>query len=862
MEKLEVRSLSFAYPSSDNAIEDISFSLRPGDFMLLCGSSGCGKSTLLRCLEPSLRQGGRLTGEIFYDGRPICELSAYELAAELGFVGQDPEAQIVTDKVWHELAFGLESLGLDSETIRRRTAETASFFGMKDRYYQSTSELSGGQKQQLVLASIMAMRPGLLILDEPTAQLDPIAASELISCLGRINRELGTTILLTEHRPEDSFTYATKLAVMENGRLIALGSPKTVGKELLMKDSRSFSAMPAAMRVWAGIGVGDCPTTVNEGRVWLSEFSKTHELKKLRSTDPHRTVSLTADDEPLLRADELWFSYERSSPYTVKGFSLELKKHKLYALLGSNGAGKTTALRLLAGLEKPTRGSIERKGRIGFLPQAPKLLLLEESVRAELDEIPNNDGSSISKSDETARMISLCRLEGLLERHPYELSGGEQQRVALAKVLLTSPDILLLDEPTKGLDAAFRGVLAEILSELKARGTAILIVSHDVEFCADYADECGLLFDGAIVSSGSPHEFFGSMTYYATPARRIARGFSDAVTVNELIEVCGGKPTKPKEHEPSSYQAPTPPDAVKKSIPKWRRAAALLPAAAAVSSFIMALKQTDISRPDSLDTSGLGYSAVFILSLGLIALLLHTKPTELPFKPRKRSKRSSLISAVLFALMPPTLFIGLLLKLERGYYITAMLLLFECIAAFFVSFEGRKPSAREITLIAVLCALGVAGRAAFFMLPQFKPVLALTIIVGAAFGTESGFLVGAMTMLVSNILFSQGPWTPWQMLAMGLCGAFAGLLFSRRRPTRLGLCIFGALEAVIVYGGLMNLSSALIWQTSPEPSTILAYYLTGFPMDLVHAAATALFLYLAAPSMLKKLERIKKSYRL
>ncbi len=877
MEKLEVRSLSFAYPGSKSTLEDISFSLSPGDFMLLCGSSGCGKSTLLRCLKPTIAPRGKRSGEILYDGRPTDSLDPRESASELGFVGQSPEAQLVTDKVWHELAFGLESLGIDSEEIRRRTAETASFFGMKDRYHQSTVELSGGQKQQLVLASIMAMRPGLLILDEPTAQLDPIAASELIACLGRINRELGTTIILTEHRPEDSFAYANKLAVMENGRLIAFDKPELVGKELLRQGSRTFSAMPAAMRVWAGVGFGECPTTVNSGRSWLADFSSTHPLKPIdrkvgakqasdkaldneKSSD-NESVANARKNDILLKADELWFTYERGSPYIVKGFSTELRRGELHALLGSNGAGKTTVLRLLAGLEKPIRGELERNGRLGFLPQDPKLLLLESSVRAELKSVisKNSKGRSDSSGSDEARleeMIDLCRLGELLDRHPYELSGGEQQRVALAKVLLTRPDILLLDEPTKGLDAAFRTTLADILGELK-KDAAILIVSHDVEFCASYADKCGLLFDGAIVSSGTPHEFFGSMTYYATPARRIARGFSDAVTVDELIIACGGEAQRSLEPEISAL----PPNSVsepKLSIPKWRRAAALIPSAAAIIAFVLALKQTDFSRPDRLDTSGLIYSAVFVVSLALIAMLLGTKGGAVSVEPKKRSKRSMLLSAALILLMLPTIALGSVINVERSYYITAILLMLECIAAFFVSFEGRKPSAREVTVIAVLCALGVAGRAAFFMLPQFKPVLALTIIVGAAFGGESGFLVGAMTMLTSNLLFSQGPWTPWQMLAMGLCGFFAGILFSRRRPTRLGLCIFGALEAVIVYGGIMNLSSALTAQTAPTQQTILAYYLTGFPMDLVHAAATALFIYLAAPSMLEKLERVKK----
>lgn len=845
MEKLEIKNLSFSY-GEIKVLDNITFSVSQGDFLLLCGKSGCGKSTLLRQLKPALAPVGAKSGGIFWDGRPIESLDERAQASLIAFVMQSPDDQIVADKVWHELAFGLESLGFDNAEIRRRVAEMASFFGIKDWYHRNVSELSGGQKQLLCLASAMTMRPELLILDEPTSQLDPIAASELISTLGRINRELGTTVILSEHRPEDSFAYANKAAVMDSGRIIAFGTPSEVGSELREKKSAAFFAMPAAMRVYAGVGYGECPVTVRDGRRWLTGFAASHEVK---AHAPVRKPCMTG--ETLLSADEIWFRYDKSLPDTVKGLSLEVKRGEIFALLGSNGSGKTTTLRLLAGLEKPHRGEITRRGRIGMLPQDPKLLLMKGTVREEIGaaanpDNPDPDGAKNLQSDDLnlTRLTALCRLDNLLDRHPYSLSGGEQQRVALAKVLAAKPDILLLDEPTKGLDASFRLTLASILEKLRDSGTAILIVSHDTEFCAAYADRCGLFFDGAIVSEGTPREFFGGMSYYTTPTSRIARGICDAVTPDGLIIACGGKPLLPEQESISVSSAPK--AAEKQKLPLWRRLTAGFGGIAAVASIILALVKTDLSelRPGNLSFSELKLSIAFIVSLTVVALALGVgkKDSEPVGESRKLSKQTVFSMLIILILIPATVILGLKLP-GRAYYLTSLLVLLELMLPFFIGFEKRKPTAREVARTASLCALGVAGRAAFFMLPQFKPVLALTIISGVNYGCETGFLVGAVTMLTSNILFSQGPWTPWQMFAMGLCGALTGLIF-RRRPNRVGLCIYGGIAAVGIYGLIMNLSSAVIWQSEPSLQTILVYLIAGFPMDCVHAAATVLFLWI------------------
>ena len=478
MELFAIKHLNFTYPEQEqNAISDFSLSVRPGEFLVLCGPSGCGKSTLLRQMKTVLAPHGRRSGQILFDGKQLDELSQREQAEKIGFVQQSPENQIVTDKVWHELAFGLESLGYDTPTSRRRVAEMASFFGIQEWFYKPVTELSGGQKQLLNLASVMVLQPKVLILDEPTSQLDPIAASDFLATLGKINRELGTTIILTEHRLEEAFSFASRVAVMDGGRLLCTGTPAEVGAELKSSGNAMFLAMPTAMRIWAATdSEAACPISVCDGRNWLLDYAKKHELKPI----PEETKN-TPDTETVVSARELWFKYDKDLPDVVKGLSLELRKGEFLALLGGNGTGKTTTLKLLASLKKAYRGELNITGTVGMLPQNPQTLFVKATVREDLLEIlPKSE----RKTERLAQVVSLCKLSELLDRHPYDLSGGEQQRAALAKILLLNPDILLLDEPTKGLDAEFKQTFGQILRTLQASGVAILMVSHDIEFCA------------------------------------------------------------------------------------------------------------------------------------------------------------------------------------------------------------------------------------------------------------------------------------------------------------------------------------------------------------------------------------------
>ncbi len=542
MAHFEIRNLTFSYAAAKgrHSLENVSLSIEQGEFLVLCGASGSGKSTLLRQLKAVLTPSGKRSGEVLFHGVPLSQVPDRDQAAKIGFVMQNPDDQIVTDKVWHELAFGLESLGCDQKTMRARVAEMACYFGIQDWFHRDVATLSGGQKQLLNLASIMAMQPEVLILDEPTSQLDPIAASDFLNTVRKINTELGTTVLITEHRLEDIFPYADRAVVMDGGRILADDTPSRVGQLLFARNHPMFTAMPTPVRVFYGAGCsGESPLTVRQGRSWLSrEFPEAPE----KNTVPAPALPEEVEN-PALVLKELWFRYEKDSPDILRGVSAEVPAGSLYAILGGNGAGKSTTLKAISGICRPYRGKITLFGKpmekyksselfrgcLAMLPQDPKSLFVKKTVREELEEM-TKDTSAIS---EIAR---LCQIESLLGSHPYDLSGGEQQRAALAKVLLTKPRLLLLDEPTKGIDCFFKETFAKILADLKAQGITVVMVSHDVEFCARYADVVAMFFDGQILTADTPRRFFGANSFYTTAAHRMSRHvFDGAVTAEDVI---------------------------------------------------------------------------------------------------------------------------------------------------------------------------------------------------------------------------------------------------------------------------------------------------------------------------------------
>ncbi len=528
MEILSCENVAFKYnESTDYAISDCTFSVKKGEKIMLCGASGSGKSTLLRLLKRELSPRGELSGNITIMGKDRSELSDRESAEKIGFVMQSPDSQTVCDKVSAELAFGLESFGVKSGEIQSRVGEMAAFFGIEPLYDRDISTLSGGQKQLVALCSVMTTDPDILFLDEPTAQLDPVAARELLGILDRLNKEMGVTIIIAEHDPEELFDSCDKILYLAKGKTEFFGTPALTAKYFVENALDGF--LPETAKAFARL-CDDLPLNVRQGRA---------KLEKLGVTDiPKQAVNDTERAEPYaLQCKDLWQRYEKNSPDILKGCDLGIRKGECYGLLGSNGGGKSTLLRVICGLCKPYMGAVSLFGKkqkaykngslfremLTFLPQEPVTMFVKESVREDLLQ----SGDKVTVENVSQRM----GIEHLLDRHPWDLSGGEIQKCAFAKILLADPKIIVLDECTKGMDSFAKKALGDILLDLKDEGRTILLVTHDLEFAAQYCDRCGLLFDGKIVAEDNAVEFFSHNRFYTTTAARLTRGFfSGAVT--------------------------------------------------------------------------------------------------------------------------------------------------------------------------------------------------------------------------------------------------------------------------------------------------------------------------------------------
>ncbi|MGN1423938.1 MAG: ABC transporter ATP-binding protein [Oscillospiraceae bacterium] len=514
---INTEELSFSYPDSHSAaLDGVSISVPEGSFTVLCGMSGCGKSTLLRLLKPGLAPNGKKSGSVKFRGEELGSLPPVVTAQKIGFVAQDPESQIVTDKVWHEIAFSAESVGIPPDEMRRRAAECSEYFGLERLFDSDTATLSGGEKQLVALASAAVLHPELLLLDEPTSQLDPIAAQSLIDAVIRLNRDFGVTVVIAEHRLEELLPAADRVIVMDNGRIAADCAPRDI-TAFLPSDHPMLAAMPAAVRIFTRAGgEGSCPLSVREGRsnaacrIFLAE------------NDPEERTRKAPVGEPVMTARELWVSYGKNSPDALKTASLSLYGGEVYALLGGNGSGKSTLLKVLAGVVKPLSGKVKtaRGAKLAYLPQNPCVIFGADSALEEL--------TSRGLDKETAAAeLERFGLTAVSGTNPLDLSGGEQQRLALAALLSGKPDILLLDEPTKGMDALSKERLCSLFGDIAASGAAVLVVTHDVSFAAQCADRCGLLFNGEIVSENEPKAFFGENYFYTTPLCRMARGIND-----------------------------------------------------------------------------------------------------------------------------------------------------------------------------------------------------------------------------------------------------------------------------------------------------------------------------------------------
>ena len=946
----DIDKFSFAYPDVNDesgrtylpdALRDTELHVRQGEFVVILGRSGCGKTTLLRQLKPSVTPVGKKKGQIIFDGKDICSLDDRMAASQIGFVWQDVNAQLVTDKVWHELAFGLESLGYDNGYVRRRVAEMGSFFGLGDIFHRKVMELSGGQKQLVNLASVMAMSPKVLVLDEPTSQLDPIAANDFINSLVRINRELGTTIIMTEHRLEDVLPVCNRSVVMENGRIIYDGDVRGFAESVRSKriDRGLYLSMPASVQIYMGLEKDSgkqLPLTVPDAREWLVDYDRKFREnggapvvpeiqnrgadegvngsenqadnaavdkgdKKRGAVNGQKDAGCREEHPVVCSLDEVSFRYERNTGDVLRQVSLDIYANEILMINGSNGCGKSTMLSLIANLYSPYSGKlhIAKNLRTGMLPQNPELLFTRRSVRDELIDAKDRQ--------QLAEIVRFCRLEELLDRHPYDLSGGEKQRLGLAKVLIADPDILLMDEPTKGLDNGFKMQLADMLRKLQKRGKTIVVVSHDIEFCAVAGDRVALLFDGEVAMVGDVRSYMSDNNFFTTAASRISRNILDgAVTVREVLAaygadmdvtgVAGGGNDSNQGIENESLRIANQgtaemseaagisddkladiilnKDRKVENLSIWQIVTIAVTTVIIIFGFWNTMSVSDLSglvQQMTVTAEGRKYLVLYgVMIAAILGLLVAIRPIT-----QKRNedivmdsvghgfgKRTVVSIVAVLVLIPATIWFGVARLGDKKYFFISLLVLLEAMLPFFVSFEDRKPKVRDIVTLAVMCALAVTGRTAFFMLPNFTPVMAIVIIAGVAFGCEGGFITGAMTMFVSNFIMGQGPWTPWQMFAMGLVGFLAGLFFAgssvrTRNMTKLGLCIFGALICIVVYGGIMNPASVIMWQPNVNFSMIMASYVTGFPFDLAQATATVIALWLVARPFLEKLDRVR-----
>ena len=525
---IEVRGLSFTYPRAEAPVLDrLDWSVPQGAFALLVGGTGSGKSTLLSLLKPEIAPTGECAGELRVLGESVADMDVRASAERVGYVFQDPENQIVCETVWHEMAFGLENSGISRDEMRRRVAETSYFFGLEDWLHRDTDTLSGGRKQLLSLAAVLALRPRVLLLDEPTSQLDPVAEKSFLHALFRVNRELGCTVAVATHQPRPMLEYATCAYRIEGGRVREVADIASLGhRDELFSDE--VSGWGASRRAKNGVfssasgqlgslgprdgapGAKKEPKSDKSGEFEAQILSQDDSGASLRAGGCRILPKMHAGSATTLAGS--WFRYDRASGWVLRGLDAAFSAGAVHAVVGGNGCGKSTMLSVLAKTVKLQRGHMERgAASAALLPQNPKALLVAETVRDELMEWASTCGYDEAVARERAASLGLSGLDG---RHPYDLSGGQRQLLALAKLLLIGPELLLLDEPTKGLDLASRRIIARALRDHAKAGGTVIMATHDLDFAEQVADDIAMMFDGEIACMELSADFFADNVFY------------------------------------------------------------------------------------------------------------------------------------------------------------------------------------------------------------------------------------------------------------------------------------------------------------------------------------------------------------
>lgn len=524
--------------------------VKEGDFVVIAGPSGSGKTTLLRLIKHELAPYGKRTGAIRYKGKDVSEWDAHTLASEIGYVFQEPDDQIVMDEVLQEIVFGMEHVNLPHLEMRKRLSELVHAFGVDGLLKGKTHHLSGGQKQLVSLLSILLLRPNVLLLDEPTSQLDPVSAKELLQLLERLNREMGITIILVEHRLEELFPLTDNIIFLDEGKIAYSGSIRQVIYDIYArKDARFYQYLPSVSRLYlekeAEVQIDHIPLHVKEARSWLRR-----KKMRLKELDQKPLEAKEHIDNPLISLDKVYFQYERESPFILKNCSLAIAEGEFFAIVGGNGSGKSTLLKVMMGLLKPQRGLVRFKGKklkkyskderakhFGYLPQHPLAYYMEETIGREMEQIIGK--KQMEDGDEKKQAIcQRLKIGHLLDRHPNDISSGELQRATLACLLLEEPTVLFIDEPTKGLDPDAKERLASLLQELKEEGLTIVMVTHDIEFAVKHVDRCAILFDGAMSAIGTPGQIFKGNYFYTTTINRAtySEHFAGFLTLEEAVD--------------------------------------------------------------------------------------------------------------------------------------------------------------------------------------------------------------------------------------------------------------------------------------------------------------------------------------
>lgn len=544
MELIKFKEYNFSYPSK-KILNNINLTINQGDFVLICGPSGCGKTTLLMNLKNEIRPKGDESGEILYNNENIRKLDKLSSASEIGFLFQNPENQFVCDTVIQELSFGLENLGIPTDEIRARIAEMTTFFGLNHLLHENIENLSGGQKQLINLCSLLILKPKLLILDEPTSQLDPIASHDFLTILRRLNEEFAITIIMTEHRIDNVFPLTNKVVFIENGSIKEVSKPNEIPQNNWNHPIFS-NYLPSTSLVhllfkqyYPFFETDDIPLSIKDG---LNDMYNLNQQLTRNGTDLLKeyehlnkgSMETENINKTILKCKNLWFSYDGENIIT-KNVSFEVKKGEFISIIGGNGSGKSTLMQLLTKIQKPLKGKVkyDKDISISYVHQNPMVHLEQETVALELN-IENIENIN----ENTLKLIKFFKIEDLLTNHPYDCSGGEQQKIVIVKALLNNPDILFLDEPTKGLDPMFKEELAGKFKELQKNGLTIIMITHDIDFASDYSERTLFLFDGNIQIDTDPKELFYENKFYTTFTNRMVKNYiPKCITIKDLNKI-------------------------------------------------------------------------------------------------------------------------------------------------------------------------------------------------------------------------------------------------------------------------------------------------------------------------------------